>query len=408
MTTFGRAMLAVPLACALVLAACSGGDTPSTPGQLAAQGIAVGEPNGGAPVLSEFVKMAQGESCAGIRNRLFVIDGKQVFWDRAGNCPDNSYAQALFGVAPGQVACQASDSIAGPRTSCADDKSRALFDTILKNLDKPDLGLAGHKVEQVPFLPKAGTPIAFETIASDGQSGVTQARTVVVKDAAAFDKLWAEHGKFRVPPPAMPKVDFSQQMVLAVFDGTQPTGCHAMSITRVGSNGDRIVVDYEERELATFAVCTAALVQPMQMVVVARNDAPVEFVKVQTSARAFNTIDQATRSGIGEARDVVVKDGATWAALWAEHAGVDTQVPAVDFDRQMVVGVFLGKQQNGCYSTTISNVSLGGNKLTVLHQDTVPGIAVLCTMAITTPAHLVVVERTDANVEFAKEVVRLQ
>jgi hypothetical protein len=53
-------------------------------------------------------------------------------------------------------------------------------------------------------------------------------------------------------------------------------------------------------------------------------------------------------------------------------------------------------------------VSLGGNKLTVLHQDTVPGSAVLCTMAITTPAHLVVLDRTDANVEFAKEVVHLQ
>jgi hypothetical protein len=408
MTTFKRAMLAVTLACALALAACSGGDNPPMTGQQAAQGIAVGEPNGGAPVIADFVKMAQGEQCADIRNRLFVIDGKQVFWDRAGNCPDNGHAQVLFGYAPEQVACQASDTIAGPRTSCTEEKYRAMFDTILKNLDQPGLGLAGHKVEQVPFLPKAGTPIAFETIASDSHSGVSQARTVVIKDAATFDKLWAEHVKFRVPSPATPKVDFSQQMVLAVFDGEMPDGCHAMAITRVGSGGDRIVVEYEERVLNTFAVCAGALVQPMQMVVVARNDAPVEFVKAEAGALGFTTVDQGTRSGIGEARNVVVKDGAAWDALWAEHAGADAEVPAVDFDRQMVIGVFLGKQQNGCYSTTISRVSLGGNKLTVLHQDTVPGSAVLCTMAITTPAHMVVLDRTDANVEFAKEVVHLQ
>jgi hypothetical protein len=401
-------MLALPLIGALVLVACGGGDSNTIPAaRQAGQGIAVGEPNGGVPVVSEFVKMAQAAGCADIRNRLFVIDDKQVFWERVGNCPDNSYDRVLFGLAPEQVACKASDSIAGPRTFCADDKSRALFDTILLNLDKADLGLAGHKVEPVSFLPSAGTPIAFETVASDSHSGVAQPRTVVVKDAAAFGKLWAEHGKYRVPPPDLPQVDFSRQMVLAVFAGALPNGCHAMGITRVGSAGDRIVVEYAERELATFAVCTQALVEPMQMVVVERSDAPVEFVKAKASAVAFKTIDQGTRSGIGVARDVVVKNGAQWIALWTEHAGTDAEVPAVDFDRQMVIGVFLGQQRDGCHSTTISSVSLSGNKLTVLHKDTVPGPLVRCTMAMTTPAHLVVVDRSDSQVEFAKEVVHL-
>jgi hypothetical protein len=401
-------MLALPMAVALVLVACGGGDSASSlPDRQATPGISVGEPNGGAPVVSEFIKMAQGEGCADIRSRLFVIDGKQVFYDRAGNCPDNSYRQALYGFAPEQVACQASDSIAGPRTFCADDKSRALFDTILKNLDKADLGLAGHKVEQVTVLPKAGNAIAFETIASDNYSGVAQTRTVVVRDAAAFHTLWAEHGKYRVPPPAAPEVDFGHQMVLAVFDGAQPNGCRSMAVMGVGSSGDKIVVEYAESELQTFAVCTQALVQPMQMVVVERSDAPVEFVKVEGRALAFSTLDQGTRSGIGEARNVVVKDRGQWAALWAEHAGAQAEVPAVDFDRQMVIGVFLGRQRDGCFSTTISSVSLSGSKISVLHKDTLPGPLVLCTMGMTTPAHLVVVARSDAQVEFAKEVVHL-
>jgi hypothetical protein len=400
-------MLALPLAGALVLVACGGGDSSTPPGQQAAQGIAVGEPNGGAPVISEFVKLAQGAICTDFRNRLFVIDGKQVFWDRAGNCPDMSYRQALYGFAPEQLACEVSDSIAGPRTFCADEKSRALFDTIVKNLDKPDLGLAGHKVEPVSFLPRAGTVIAFETIAGDIHSGIAEGKTAVVKDAATFTKLWAEHGKFRIPPPDAPQVDFSRQMVLAVFDGARPNGCHSMAVTHVGSAGDRIVVDYQEFDRSAGSVCTQALVEPMQMVVVERSDAPVEFVKAKASPVAFNTIDQGTRSGVRETRDVVVKNGAQWIALWAEHAGTSAPVPAVDFDRQMVIGVFLGQQRDGCHSTTISSVSLSGNKLTVLHKDTVPGPLVLCTMAMTTPAHLVVVDRTGAQVEFAKEVVHL-
>jgi hypothetical protein len=401
-------MFAAPLVGALVVAGCGGGSgTSATPSQQASQGITVGEPNGGAPVVSEFIKMAQGDACADMKNRLFVIDGKQVFWDRAGNCPDNSYAKVLFGFSPEQVSCQVSDSIAGPRTFCADEKSRSLFDTILNNLDQADLGLAGHRVERVPFLPKVGDSIPFETLASDNQSGITEQRTVVVKDAATLEKLWAEHGKNRFTPPPMPKVDFTRQMVLAVFAGWMPDACHSMGITRVSSGGDRIVVDYAERDLSAFNVCAQVLVSPMQMVVVERSDVPVDFVKAKAGAVAFKTIDQASRSGVGEARDVVIRDGAKWSALWTEHAG-PSPIPFVDFDRQMVIGVFLGKKENGCYATSISSVSLSGNKLSVLHSDTVPGPGVLCTLAITSPAHLVVVDRTDLPVEFATEVVPLK
>ena len=54
-----------------------------------------------------FVARAREEVCAGTRNRLFVIDGKQVFWDRAGNCGDNSYAQRLYGATPDVLLCSA-------------------------------------------------------------------------------------------------------------------------------------------------------------------------------------------------------------------------------------------------------------------------------------------------------------
>jgi hypothetical protein len=409
MMSLNRVMRAVPLAGALVLASCGGGDSATpTPAQQASQGIAVGEPNGGAPVVSEFVKLAQGQSCTDFHNRLYVIDGKQVFWDRAGNCPDMGYSQTLYGYAPEQLLCQRADSIAGPRTFCADDKSRALFDIILQNLDKPDLGLAGHKVEQVAMLPAAGTAIAFETVASSLHSAITQSRTSVVKDAAALNALWAEHAKFQVPAPDAPKVDFSHQMVLAVFGGGLPNPCHSMGINRVASTGDKIVVEYAEYDMTPVRICTQMVIEPMQLVVVERSDAPVEFVKTKAVSQGFATIGQSTRSGVSEPRNVVVKDAAAWAALWAQHAGPQADVPPVDFASQMVAGVFLGKQPNGCYGTTIQRVSLAANKLTVLHADSVPGMGVMCTLQITTPAHLVVVDRTDAEPVFGKELMQLK
>lgn len=80
-----------------------------------------------------------------------------MLWGRAGNCADNSDDTVLTGATPQAVLCSLGDGIAGPRTGCTDERARALFDTMPKNLDKAGLVLgAGHKVEPVGFLPKSG------------------------------------------------------------------------------------------------------------------------------------------------------------------------------------------------------------------------------------------------------------
>jgi hypothetical protein len=98
-----------------------------------------------------FQDVARKSPCTETKNRLFLIDGTSVLWDRAGNCPDNAYEQTWYGATPGEVLCRAQDSIAGPRKTC--DPSRAAeFDTMIENLDAPDLGLGGgHKVRRIPL-----------------------------------------------------------------------------------------------------------------------------------------------------------------------------------------------------------------------------------------------------------------
>jgi hypothetical protein len=110
-----------------------------------------------APALAEFVAMARTAACTDRRNRLFVIDGKQVLWDHAGGCADAAEGQVLFGARPDAVLCTGGDTIAGPRISCLDAAARSLFDTIVGNLDKADLGLgSAHKVERIDVAPAPG------------------------------------------------------------------------------------------------------------------------------------------------------------------------------------------------------------------------------------------------------------
>jgi hypothetical protein len=412
MTMFGRVFGAVPLAGMMLLASCGGGgDTAGPQDQQASPGIAVGEPspNAGALVTTQFVARAQEESCADTRNRLFVIDNKQVFWDRSGNCTDNAYARRLFGATPEALLCASSDSIAGPRTSCSDDKARAMFDIIVKNLDQADLGLgSAHKVEAVPFLPKDGTGIMFSSLVEHAFSGVHSARNVVIKDEAAWARLWAEHASGNTPAPALPKVDFSKNMLLGVFAGEKGSGCRQVGVIKVAVSGGKIAVEYEERDLSMVALCIQAISAPANVVVVPRSDAEVVFAKVTPEHLAFQNVDQSTRSQIRGPQNVVIKDAATFSALWTAHTGNTVPEPVIDFQRHMVLGSFLGKRMNGCYSTDIMNVYRTGQKITVQRVDWEPGEGLVCTLAIVSPAHLVKIERSEDPVEFTSQIQTLK
>jgi hypothetical protein len=105
-----------------------------------------------ATITAAFIQMAKESPCHQTKNRLFLIDSTLVFWDRLGRCPDNAYEQTLFGNSPGAVLATSHDSIAGPRTTINNEQYRVLYETILANLDKPDLGLGvKHKVQAIPF-----------------------------------------------------------------------------------------------------------------------------------------------------------------------------------------------------------------------------------------------------------------
>ena len=388
------------LALAAVLAGCGGSGTSVAQHSQQAGQVSTGGDTG--PVAADFIKVAQQEPCGDIRNRLYLIDGKEVFWDRAGNCPDNAYVQRLYGANPQAVLCEMTDTLGGPRTFCANDSMRALFQQLQSGVGQPNLGLdASHKVELIPFLPKSGTAIAFQTLVQDAHSSVIQQRQVVVRDQAAYDKLWAEHVAGRDPAPAAPPVDFSTRMAVAVFAANTP-GCGSMGIAAVRSQDGKMVVDVERRASA-LPVCTALLLTPMQMVVVDRNDAPAEFVWHDVQSLPVLAIDASNVSGVHDQRQLVIKDQSTWAALWVEHAGKDKPRPQVDFTTQMVIGVFRGMGGNGCNTTSISSVTSDGAALTVRYVDTVPGIGIMCAMYVPSPAQLVAVPRSDLPVRFAGE-----
>lgn len=100
--------------------------------------------------LDSFKAMAQSARCADERNDLAVIDDQMVFWQRSGHCLDASYNYTLYGKDTTEIICNKHDSIAGPLMNCNDTSYQSIFQTMLDNLDKNDLGLgSSHTVRPV-------------------------------------------------------------------------------------------------------------------------------------------------------------------------------------------------------------------------------------------------------------------
>lgn len=73
-----------------------------------------------------------------------------VFWAKEGACPDASYSYILYGKNPQIVFCSKGDSVFGPMMSCNDTSYQSIFQTIVNNTSKRDLGLgSSHTVKQI-------------------------------------------------------------------------------------------------------------------------------------------------------------------------------------------------------------------------------------------------------------------
>jgi len=382
MKTLRKMLAALPLF-ALLLAGCAG-PVPDTP-------LDTGP----------FIALASKAPCPSTGNRLFAIDQKYVYWDRGASCADQ--VQRLYGTDAGKPLCVHVHSATGPYTSCSDASARALFDIILANRQAADLGLgAGRVVAQIGLVPEVIVSLVFSTVAKESFSAIRERRTVVVRGQVAWERLWAEHTARQASPPPWPRVDFSSQMLVAVFAGNL-MGCHEFEIRRVNVRATNVVAEYVDRDITPQSICLAAITNPMHVVAVPLIEANVAYSQITPGRIDFYTIDCTAYSGVEEPANLVIRDSETWTAVWNRHTGSTGKVPAIDFGNTIVIAVFRGMLPNLCYGTEIVDVYNVGSGLNVARVDTAPGMEAACGLSIVTPAHLVAVRRSDESVVFSAE-----
>jgi len=120
-----------------------------------------------------------------------------------------------------------------------------------------------------------------------------------------------------------------------------------------------------------------------------------------TANAGLRTVERGSQSNIDAARQVVIRSAAEWTAFWRTH-NFDKPAPQVDFDKEMVVGVFMGSRPTGGYSVTITGITERDGSLVVTYGETSPRPGAMTAQVLTFPYHLVAVPKHSGEVKFEK------
>ena len=113
------------------------------------------------------------------------------------------------------------------------------------------------------------------------------------------------------------------------------------------------------------------------------------------------SVDKGTQSNVSARGEVTIRDAEAWATLWREHAPNRPQ-PAVDFSREMVVGVFLGTRATAGFAVEVVGARDAGNETTVQYRETTPARDAITAQVLTSPYHLVATPKRPGTVRFEK------
>ena len=136
----------------------------------------------------------------------------------------------------------------------------------------------------IPFTVSAAgaaeQAIPFKTVATGNASGIRTESQVVIRTSSAWRALWQKHAAGQ-PRSAMPVVDFSRDMVVAVFAG-EVSQFTRVSILRVSRETKRLSVLVGIAEFQPGPVPTEpGTATPFHIIRLARSSVPVVFVQAQ-------------------------------------------------------------------------------------------------------------------------------
>jgi protease stability complex PrcB-like protein len=125
------------------------------------------------------------------------------------------------------------------------------------------------------------------------------------------------------------------------------------------------------------------------------------FLMLFQGTPSMRVLDRGAQSNVDTARQAVARTAGEWTALWREHAP-DRAQPAVDFAREMVVGVFMGTRPTAGFNVEILGAAQRNGIFVVEYRETRPSSDTITAQVLTSPYHIVALLRVAGDVRFER------
>jgi hypothetical protein len=119
----------------------------------------------------------------------------------------------------------------------------------------------------------------------------------------------------------------------------------------------------------------------------------------------IRTLVKGAFSGIQEPKQEVIRDKTTWERTWTKHSASSKsagKMPEIDFSKEMVIFVSLGRKNSGGYSIQVTKAEPMGDKLQITVSRTAPPAGAMTIQALTAPFQIVAVPKSDLSPEFVE------
>lgn len=116
----------------------------------------------------------------------------------------------------------------------------------------------------------------------------------------------------------------------------------------------------------------------------------------------FETIEKENYPYHEKAGNMIIKNIKDWTELW-NSSGHSALPPAIDFAKDMVMAVFQGEKSTGGYSIEITKIIENKDNTEVFVKETSPGVNCMVTKSLTSPFHIVKLQKIDKEVVFKIE-----
>ena len=123
----------------------------------------------------------------------------------------------------------------------------------------------------------------------------------------------------------------------------------------------------------------------------------------------FETIMQGSYAERRTAGEEVARSQTEYERIWRQtqsgspaEPDVEGGATEVDFDSEMVIALFMGRQSTGGYAIEVDEVRVDERRATVYYRERHPDRGAMVTQALTSPYHLVRLPRLSRDIRFSR------